>query len=75
MIIRALTLIVLMAASIYVSVLQGVRRFAVMGEAPLSVRPDLQFWGMVYLFIGALMFTGTCTLAFYWLAKALQKKS
>ena len=74
MIVRALTLLVLMGASVYVGVALGVRRFAALGLAPVSMRDDLQFWGFVYLSLGAVLFTGTCTLAFYWLAQALHKK-
>jgi hypothetical protein len=74
MILRGLTLFVLFAVSLYVGVAQGVRRFAAIGLAPMSMREDLQFWGFVYLSIGALVFTAACTLGFYWLAKALHAK-
>ena len=74
MIVRAITLFVLLAASIYVGVMLGVRRFAVMGMAPMSMRSELQLWGFIYLSLGALLFTAACTLAFYWLAQALHKK-
>jgi hypothetical protein len=74
MLIRGLTLFVLFAISLYVGVAQGVRRFAALGLAPAFMRDDLQFWGFVYLSIGALIFTAACTLAFYWLAKTLHAK-
>ena len=74
MLIRGLTLFVLFAISLYVGVAQGVRRFAALGLAPVSMREDLQFWGFVYLSIGSLIFTAACTLGFYWLAKTLLAK-
>ena len=75
MIVRGLTLFVLLLASVYIGVGQGARRFAAMTQAPASLHDDLQFWGFVYLSIGALIFAGACTLAFYWLAKTLHEKT
>lgn len=74
-IIRGLSLFFLFALSLYVGVAQGVRRFAAIGMAEASLRDDLQFWGFIYLGIGALLFTAACTLGFYWLAKALHAKT
>lgn len=70
--IRGFILVVLMVVSLYVTVMQGVRRFIAMGQAPESMREELQFWGTVYLSAGSLLFAAACTLGFYWLAKKLQ---
>jgi hypothetical protein len=73
MIWRGLLLMLMVGASIYITVLLGVRRFAAISLAPASMRDDLQFWGFVYLGLGSLLFTAACTLGFYWLAKALHQ--
>jgi hypothetical protein len=75
MILRGVTLFVMVTAAVYITVAQGVRRFAALTQAPPSMREDLQFWGFVYMFVGSLIFTAACALGFYWLAKTLHKSA